>query len=62
LNRPQFDVRARVKQIKNKNEIGILVEIDEILLKSLTNFRRTCLFDVVSTSFRRRFDVVSMSL
>ena len=43
-NRRQFDIEATVA----KKEV--LVEINEIFLKSLTEFRRTCRFDVVSTS------------
>jgi len=39
-------------------KIVILVEIGVIFfLKSSTKFRRTCRFDVVSTSFRRRNDI-----
>jgi len=43
-NRRQFDVQAEVEKIR------ILVEIDEILLKSSTKFRRISRFNVVSTS------------
>ena len=42
--RLNFDVEVKVKKI------GILVEINEILLKSSTRFRRTSRFSVVSTS------------